>query len=169
LSELVLNISRLSQGTHQYTLARSPDDLGLGEHFDTEIKLSVSLEKGARQLAATVEVTTSGMFTCDRCLDVFRKQIATSYTIVYVMDEHPVDQLEQEFDVQRIHPDANLIDLAEDVRQYTLLALPQKLLCRDDCAGLCSICGRNKNHTPCSCRDEEVDPRWLALKQVLKN
>ncbi len=169
MSELVINISRLSLGVHRYTLETTPEDIGLDERFDAAIRVGATLEKSPRQLMATVELSAEGTFVCDRCLDDFRRTIMTGYAIMYVMHEHPVEGIEKEHEVQRIHPDANIIDLGEDVRQYIILAVPQKQLCRESCAGLCPMCGVNKNHTTCTCADEEIDPRWLTLKQKLKN
>jgi len=60
----------------------------------------------------------------------------------------------------------NILDLTEAVRQYALLAMPMKPLCREDCAGLCHHCGYNLNLGPCDCPTEEVDLRWAALTKL---
>jgi uncharacterized protein len=60
----------------------------------------------------------------------------------------------------------HVLDLAEAVRQYALLTLPMKPLCREDCAGLCSSCGHNLNQGPCDCQPQIVDPRWSKLKEL---
>jgi uncharacterized protein len=75
----------------------------------------------------------------------------------------------EEAEVQVISPEANMIDLGEDVRQYTILALPPKMLCGDDCAGLCPSCGTNLNKKTCQCQKEEVDSRWSGLQKLPKN
>ncbi|MCX6003520.1 MAG: DUF177 domain-containing protein [Chloroflexi bacterium] len=46
--------------------------------------------------------------------------------------------------------------------------MPMKPLCKDECAGLCSICGKDLNLEECGCQKEEVDPRWAELLK-LKN
>jgi uncharacterized protein len=63
----------------------------------------------------------------------------------------------------------NYIDLDDDVRQYILLAIPQKLLCRDECQGFCPTCGVNKNIVSCTCGAQEEDSRWDALKKLSHN
>jgi uncharacterized protein len=47
-----------------------------------------------------------------------------------------------------------------------VLALPDKILCREDCAGLCPVCGRNLNREPHGHEGEESDPRWAALAEL---
>jgi uncharacterized protein len=52
------------------------------------------------------------------------------------------------------------------MREQFYLALPMKPLCREDCKGLCPICGVNRNRETCSCRSEWVDPRMEALRKL---
>ena len=169
MSELVLNISKLSLGSHQRSLEVSPAGVGLDERFDRNVRVEVALEKNTRQLYARVQFSTVGKFTCDRCLDEFEREIASGYSVVYVMDGDAPEHVQGSEEIQVITPDTNTVDLGEDVRQYALLALPYKILCRDDCAGLCATCGVNKNKATCNCRTEEIDPRWEVLKQIPKN
>jgi uncharacterized protein len=55
------------------------------------------------------------------------------------------------------------LDLTEAIRQYALIAVPMKPLCREDCAGLCPSCGHNLNRGACGCVTQEIDPRWTKL------
>ena len=58
------------------------------------------------------------------------------------------------------------IDLKEVVREQIMLALPEQVFCKDDCKGLCPKCGANGNLIDCKCADDEIDPRWAALKNL---
>jgi uncharacterized protein len=58
------------------------------------------------------------------------------------------------------------LDLSELVRQLVALHLPNRPLCREDCAGLCLRCGHDLNEGPCRCGPDETDPRWAALKNL---
>ena len=62
--------------------------------------------------------------------------------------------------------DQHVLDLAEAVRQYRLLASPMQPLCRPDCAGLCPVCGQNLNESPCACHRDEYDSRWGTLAKL---
>ena len=56
--------------------------------------------------------------------------------------------------------------LEDALREQVLLALPLKVICREDCKGLCPHCGANLNDGQCSCADDVDDPRWTALKDL---
>ena len=92
---------------------------------------------------------------CRRCLtDVSGTAVGT------------VDELYQ---VEPLDPDAYVIDdgqldLASLIRETALLELDTERLCRDDCAGLCPVCGVDRNVTECSCETAVSDGRWAALE-----
>jgi uncharacterized protein len=58
------------------------------------------------------------------------------------------------------------LDLSAWARDALILALPDKILCRSDCAGLCPECGRDLNLEPHVHEDKQADPRWAALQQL---
>ena len=58
------------------------------------------------------------------------------------------------------------LDLAGWARDASGLALPDKILCRPDCAGLCPVCGRNLNDEPHTHEEELTDPRWSGLAEL---
>lgn len=60
------------------------------------------------------------------------------------------------------------IDLAFPAFEALVLELPMKPVCREDCPGLCLVCGANLDESPCGCRAEEADPRFLSLKRLLE-
>jgi uncharacterized protein len=169
MSELLVNISKLSVGQHTRSLETQPIDIGLDARFSQPVRVNVSLEKSARQLFLNVKFETSGTFSCDRCLEDFTREVSGSYSIVYMMDGRSAEGIEAEEEIQVLTPQTNIVDLGEDVRQFLLLSLPSKTLCRENCAGLCPLCGVNKNRTSCACQVATVDPRWAVLKQIQKN
>src|SRR6266850_1290713 len=58
------------------------------------------------------------------------------------------------------------LDMARVVVNETTLALPMKPLCREDCRGLCPVCGANRNVAPCTCDTRPPDPRLAALRDL---
>jgi uncharacterized protein len=62
--------------------------------------------------------------------------------------------------------EGNMLELSAWARDAIALALPDKILCRDDCAGLCGVCGKNLNDEPHVHEEEHVDPRWAALEAL---
>ena len=96
---------------------------------------------------------------CGRCLCDYDEELSISFDEEFV--SHPQ---EGEFAID----DHQEIDLSEVARQYTLLATPMKPLCSEDCAGLCSQCGKNLNLGACGCR-KEIDPRLAVLANLSVN
>ena len=60
----------------------------------------------------------------------------------------------------------NRLDLSAWARDAVALALPEQILCRPDCAGLCPVCGRNLNDRPHEHDEATADPRWAALEAL---
>jgi uncharacterized protein len=60
------------------------------------------------------------------------------------------------------------LDLAFPAKEALVLELPMKPVCRDDCAGLCPVCGNDLNGIACGCRAEKADNRFLTLKKLLE-
>jgi len=58
------------------------------------------------------------------------------------------------------------LDLGAMARDAIALALPDKILCRPDCAGLCPVCGKNLNAEPHAHEEESTDSRWAALEAL---
>jgi uncharacterized protein len=167
VSVLRINISKLSEGTHHYSLKASPDEVGLDSRFTKELHIEATLQKTTRHLYMKAEVKTGGTFTCDRCLEEFHSDVTSVYGVMFVPDQDAVEGDGEE--VQVLSNDSTHIDLADDVRQFVLLGLPQKLLCREECAGLCPTCGANLNTGRCECKGEEADSRWSELQKIVKN
>jgi uncharacterized protein len=107
---------------------------------------------------------------CSRCLepvavplDVELEEIFTP--TIDILTGRPV-QSEEEDQALWID-DRHLLDLSEVLRQGVLLALPMHVLCREECRGLCPVCGQNLNQGSCGCTPEP-DARWAALLDLLK-
>lgn len=85
------------------------------------------------------------------------------------VDEHDVMVLDSEVDeeVMRLSPGRGAeINLPALLWEEFILALPEKILCRLDCKGLCLYCGQNLNDAPCACRPDTVDPRLEKLRGI---
>ena len=86
----------------------------------------------------------------------------------YVFDDLEKEKyLEDE--VQVLAPNTVHIDISDDIRQMILLSIPLKLLCNEDCKGLCPKCGKNRNNEQCDCREDQADPRWQGLAGLIIN
>ena len=82
-----------------------------------------------------------------------------------------IDSADSDDDIRKLTSDTNIIDISDAVRDSVLLAVPLKLLCREDCAGLCQRCGKNLNHAAdgsCDCGTGETDSRWNKLAGLVE-
>ena len=165
--ELKIRISGLSSGIHEYHFLPSPTELGLDARFSKPVEVDAHLDKTSRQMYLKTDVRTVGMFDCDRCLDEFERPLSTRYTVFYLYDDSESGRFPDD-EVQIINPDTATIDLTEDVRQMLMLAIPLKLLCTEECKGLCPRCGTNWNHASCNCTQEMIDSRWSGLQNLSK-
>ena len=111
-------------------------------------------------MKGNVSTTIHGI--CDRCATEFSRKIDFPIDAVLVT-ELSNEENEDEWVFPLVGDSADLDDI---VRTVFVLNLDSKLLCKDDCKGLCCRCGKNLNDGPCTC-EKEIDPRWAALKQLL--
>ena len=100
---------------------------------------------------------------CDRCAEDFERRYNFNINKIVVQK---LENEDDDFDDFIVVED-NVLDLNEFIYQEIQLFLPQKMLCSDDCKGLCPKCGKNLNKEECSCK-KEVDPRMAALLQLLE-
>ena len=129
----------------------------------------VSLLRTDRGILMTGILNTRIKAVCSRCLGAFDQPLTLKIEeeLLSVVDPSTGTSLPWSGEDGAFIIDENQeIDLGEVVRQYVLLALPLKPLCREDCAGLCPSCGRNLNRGPCSCTPA-VDPRFAELAKLV--
>ena len=116
---------------------------------------------GVLMMAGSIRTTIHGI--CDRCAAEFDRDIDFPIDVVLVT-EFANEENEDEW----VFPlEGDSADLDDIVRTVFVLNLDSKLLCKEDCKGLCCRCGKNLNDGPCNCQ-KELDPRFAALKQLLE-
>ena len=107
-------------------------------------------------------VTTCLHGVCDRCASEFTREVQIPLDVVLV-EEFSNEDSEDEW----VFPlDGDEADLEDIVRTVFVLNMDSKLLCSQECKGLCCRCGKNLNEGPCGCT-KELDPRFAALRQLL--
>lgn len=112
-------------------------------------------------------VTADVEIGCTRCLEPVTRHLEVGFEDIFLDSEHEKLADEAEIPVEALDEALvtdNEIDLADVTREQILLALPAQVFCKEDCQGLCPKCGENRNLIDCICEDNEIDPRWAALK-----
>jgi uncharacterized protein len=103
---------------------------------------------------------------CARCLVTQRQHRDVAVTELFI-DPAKRDDGEDDEPGYELLDAATAIDLSTMVRDSLLLGLPLRILCREDCRGLCPTCGADRNVTDCGHADREpTDPRWSALANL---
>jgi uncharacterized protein len=97
---------------------------------------------------------------CYRCLDDAVLDLPISAREYQATNPGDAEELTTQYVVD------DRLELATWARDATALALPDKILCRPDCAGLCPVCGLDLNDEPHTHDEEAVDPRWSGLAEL---
>ena len=114
----------------------------------------------AGMLQLHAELDTELSCVCDRCGAPFEKPYHVT------VERMLASELEDEDNDDILLLVDGAFDLDELAREAFILNMDTKMLCREDCRGLCSGCGANLNVEACRCK-KEIDPRWAALQQLL--
>jgi uncharacterized protein len=116
------------------------------------------------KIDATMEVG------CARCLEPVQFPVNRAFDLLYRplgVDRQGDEAAISEADTEIGYYEGEGLLLEDVLREQVLLASPVKLVCRDDCKGLCTQCGTNLNIATCNCQ-QPGDSRWAALSE-LKN
>ena len=109
------------------------------------------------------KITTTIHGVCDRCTEAFTRDVEFPIDVVLVTEL--ADEGSEDEGVFILKGDN--ADLEEIIRTVFVLNMDSRLLCSEDCKGICGGCGKNLNYESCVCQ-KEIDPRLAALQQLLK-
>ena len=99
------------------------------------------------------------LLSCSRCL----KDV--EYELLFDIDEIYTNTGNEE---EAETFEAESLDLTSAIKRNLLLNLPMKVICKEDCKGLCPICGSNLNQGQCGCKTDNIDPRFESLRSLFK-
>jgi uncharacterized protein len=120
-------------------------------------ELTVTRASSGTVLELALDVALEG--PCFRCLS--DAELALSLRLREYEATRPEGEEER---TEYLHADR--LDLSAWARDAIALALPEQILCRPDCAGLCPVCGKDLNAEPHEHVEERTDPRWEKLSQL---
>ena len=145
-----------------------------GEHLEAATPLRAT---GVAELLSHTdgEIRIQGRYTvemkaeCDRCLGEARFPLNAGFDLFYrparamgSEDEVEIDEGQAEIGFY----EGDRLELEEILQEQVLLALPMQRVCREDCPGICPVCGKNRNESRCDCKIEKADDRWGALRDL---
>ncbi|NLV50739.1 MAG: DUF177 domain-containing protein [Clostridiales bacterium] len=123
---------------------------------------SGTVTNSAGRITLSGSAHISLLCSCGRCGREF--ELDRSFPLSAVLS----DELQDEENSDIYPLDGNFANLDEIIITAFVLGMDSRLLCSEDCMGLCSRCGADLNEGPCSC-EKETDPRLAVLKQLLED
>ncbi|HEX9896458.1 MAG TPA: DUF177 domain-containing protein [Dehalococcoidales bacterium] len=166
-----INVAQFLKSDQGTTRVVRIDDIFGDESAQIPVRGELKLTHINRRILVQGKLTIDVPLVCSRCLKPFICSLPLNIEEEY----HPSIDIDTgsklpspdesgAFTIDERH----ILDLTESIRQYKVMALPMKPLCREECAGICPTCGKNLNEGPCDCPSDEADPRWAELLK-LKN
>ncbi len=164
-----LDLPRLERdGSLSFESAVPPDDSlweGTDLRFDGDVAIrGKATVSGTGEIVVQLHVEAVRLAECRRCLDPVRLPLEEDFVLVYV-DAEEIDD-DEESDLRPLGAAETTLELGDALREEIILATDRWVLCRPDCAGLCPVCGVNRNEQTCDCSPDEPDPRWDALRAL---
>jgi uncharacterized protein len=105
---------------------------------------------------------------CARCLEPAVVPIESIMTVSFTETDEKAEAEDPDDEDDVVAFQRGVIDLSLPIRDEILLAVPMTAICRPDCAGICPVCGRNRNLTPCDCEKQALATSKLAVLAKIK-
>lgn len=137
--------------------------------FETPLQSEVKVQKAGQSVLITGKVQTNLRLQCVRCLKEFTYPLTNDFDLtLHSLKEAPS---EEEIELGREEMESSFfegeeIHLSEIACEQVFLEIPYQPLCQEGCKGLCSICGKDLNLSPCECVKQEFPSGFSALKKL---
>lgn len=141
-----INTGTLKDGDQTLDFIIKAGEIGLEDKLIRDkLYISVDLFKVSHQIDLKISISCILNLTCDRCLEIFEKELNSEFELVFVQKSARESSFDDGY-VRTFSPYMQTIDITEDIREFVLLSIPMKHLPveRDD--GSCSWCGKSKEY-----------------------
>ena len=175
-----IDLRTFQEGDNQLEISVKTTDLNFlevdGIQADmAHVKLVVHRDDNIYRVSGVI--TSVCTFICHRCLKEFDREICGGFEqVIRTLRENESqvkiteeeDNLDDQDNINIVRFDQNQYDLTESFRDALALAIPYKILCSNNCKGICSGCGVYLNEEECKCNSKPVDPRLKAFEKLKK-
>ena len=172
---MIIDLSTIEHDPRHVDLLLEPDWwLGDDENgqilgLDGPLECHLDISRAGIRYILEGSLSAALIVCCDRCLEPYRHELDFEFRMF--LDAHlsgsEQNELELSEDDMSVHlVEGNEVDSNDIVREQIYLSLPMKSLCREDCSGLCPVCGINLNDAGCECRGAEGHPGFSKLKAL---
>jgi len=168
---LLLNLHKIRTAHERFEQVYRPEQLDVEADFEVvaPVSLAFDIHKENQHFHLVGRVNTTLELPCGRCLEPFTLPVDAEFDLRYHPHVENAGEGEKEIeedDLTTAFYENEEIDLGQLMREQFYLSLPMKPLCRQDCHGLCPVCGVNLNRGTCDCKRDWEDPRLAALKEL---
>ena len=132
-------------------------------HLSSNINFDLHVTKALKEITVRGKIWFSVESPCARCLKNVDLILAPEVKLT-LLPERVSHEGDEDVDYETYGGDE--INLGSYLREIIAMSLPLKVLCREECKGLCPHCGANLNFEACSCKEDWVDPRFAALRNL---
>ena len=154
---MIAEIGRLRDDPGEFTdydFAFYPADSGEDCILLTSVHFTGAMTYGGTAFLLKGKLSANVQLPCSRCLTPVEEKL-------------DID-IDEEFDEQEYPDEDAVIDLEDIASQIWITSIPMQVLCREDCKGLCPLCGKNLNEGECDCLTDDIDPRLEILRNLIK-
>ncbi len=146
----------------------SPEQIdGVSFSSDARVVGCITDSAGYMRLTLKAELEYNG--ECARCLAPVNGVFSLDFLRTVVTEEMLTEEMQDELDDEYVVLDGSELDVDLALREELLLSFPTRLLCSEDCEGLCPYCGKPRSEGDCGCTGKELDPRLAVLKNFFDN
>ena len=135
----------------------------------TPLRVRVKASKVGDKYLLAGRVSGAVSLKCDRCLEAFRSDLEIPFSVFLVspksgQSEAEAELLDEDLEVDFIHGET--LDLDATIKEQIFLSLPMKSICKEECLGLCLLCGANLNEGPCHCSQRKTSLVFSKLESL---
>jgi len=146
-----INISSLKNGKTRFEVDIPSEELDIENVVRNRIKGKLVIDKRGSILEIKGEIHYTLRLTCARCLEEFDKNMDKDIHLLLRIGKERIlrEKALTDEGIDTIYVVNGMFDLFHSIRDIILLSIPMKPLCKDDCKGICPICGKNLNEGLC--------------------
>ena len=146
-------------------LENLPELWSEGDEFSllSKIRIDLKVTRVLKEITVIGDMRLSIQSPCSRCVEPVKIELNPLVSLVL----SPSDKIKEDSeDLEHETYQGDEIDISNYLREQVAISLPQKVVCSEECKGLCSSCGTNLNNEDCSCEKDQIDPRFAILKDL---
>ncbi len=134
---------------------------GESVNFSGPVVIDVVIDNTGKHLVVEGKASGKLKLACSRCLDFFEYSFEVPVKEVYTAaPEEDADEA--------VSFTGDFLDISPEITKSIIMHLPMKALCREECRGLCPVCGINLNERQCRCAGKDIAPRLNVLKKYFE-